>query len=157
MESQGKRKGGLSTYLQVVRREYENAVEPLPESKVPVRKGLFTEERPGQHLVVVLIRISRKIVVPGRRELCESQKISIFLNWFSPKCLAGQVIEVVRGERAAAGGRPLHVERLSSLCPADLVRYDKRAAAPLGKRIVPCHSSQCLGLLVAVDDHDHWE
>ena len=49
--------------LQVVGRQDEHAVEPLPEGEGPVGQVLLAEERPRQHQLVVLIPVPRKVVV----------------------------------------------------------------------------------------------
>ncbi len=70
-----------------------------------------------------------------------------------PECLAGQVVEVLLGERAAASRRPLHVERGAGLLPAHFVRYDERSPAPLRECVVPRHRRKGLRFLVPVHDH----
>ena len=53
----------LPQQLQVVGRQDEHVVEPLPEGEVPVGQVLLAEERPCQHQFVVVIRVPGKVVV----------------------------------------------------------------------------------------------
>ena len=49
--------------LQVVGRQDEHAVEPLPERERPLGQVLLAEQRPSQHELVVLVPVPRKVVV----------------------------------------------------------------------------------------------
>ena len=53
--------------LQVVGRQDEHAVEPLPERERPVGQVLLAEERPRQQELVVLFPVPRKVVVSESR------------------------------------------------------------------------------------------
>ena len=52
--------------LQVVRREDEHAVEPLPEGERAVGQVLLAEERPREHELVVFVWAPRKVVIPEK-------------------------------------------------------------------------------------------
>ena len=97
--------------LQVVGRQDEHAVEPLPEGEGPVGQVLLAEERPRQHQLVVLIPVPRKVVVS--------------------ECLACEVVEVLLAEVSAARRLPLHVECVAHLRPRHLVGDDRGGTVPL--------------------------